>query len=99
MKVGMTLFSVALLAVLVVGLVPSTSSGVTAVSDAEAAALYGGCIDVSTYGPLCGESGEGNCSKTRGAETYVNGSGKQQDVNCGASSCGTVPLTSGTCEG
>jgi hypothetical protein len=102
MTVRTTLLSAALVAAIAVGLMPSTSSSVVAVSDAEAATLYGGCVDEdpSSARVTCGEDGEGNCAATQGCSKFLaNGSGKEASVNCGASSCGTVPLTSGTCDG
>jgi hypothetical protein len=102
MNARTTICSVVAFAIVAFIVMPTSSNGVTVVSDAEAATLYGGCVDIdaSSEQVTCGESGEGNCSATDGRSKFLaNGSGKEANINCGASSCGTVPLTSGTCDG
>ena len=96
MKICFTLLAVVMLAV--VGLTPIAPSHAVAVSDAEAATLYGGgCVDGDPdHDETCG--GASPCHLTRGYSEFVDGSGNQVNVNCGVYSCGTVDLTTCVCE-
>jgi len=102
MRPWLVLLGVALLVVAALGRAHGTPLTIVAVSDTEAATLYGGCVDTDSNSDRlsCGDSGGGNCAYTTGPSKFLaNGSGKETSVNCGASACGTVPMTSGTCDG
>jgi hypothetical protein len=102
MKTWIAMLGMTALAAIALGLMATAPTCVVAATDAEAATLFGGCVDPDTSADpvVCGENGEGNCTKTTGTSKYLtNGSGKDVDINCGANSCGTVPMTSGTCDG
>ena len=99
MRCCIALLGVALLATVVVELLPSATGGMAAVSDSEAATLYGGaCVDPDPNGPRthC-PTAAGGCLNMSCYGQFIIGTGNLQDINCGANACGQVVATSGTC--
>lgn len=100
MRIGITVLALAILAAVTIGLRPRSPDGVMAVSDAEAAALYGGGCDAVKQGNKCGEGEtEPGCSVNSGVYS-LGGAGSYdiQNYYCGARGCGFVPKVIGTCE-
>lgn len=74
------------------------ASGLVAVSDAEAAKLYGGGFDALVDGNKCSGTGTG-CKETSCYYSLEAGTREGYVKNCGSCSCGSVVGDNGPCTG